>query len=154
MARASRVSVPRRASSALAAIVAAVVGWPGPGQHGAAIVDQGDVLRLQPRHGGGRQVQDGLRPLAIETRGTGHRQHDAGLRLLPVTGERFALAHHNVHAGGTHALDHTDAARQLPFHGPGLVQLLLETAGGQSVTAVEDLVPDRAARWQPVLGQQ
>ena len=129
-------------------------GLPGARQHPTPAVHHRDVLRAQARHGGGDQVQHGLRALPVQPGRAGHRQHDARLRVLAVPCERLAPGQHQVDAGRPHALQGAYGARQLPLHGAGLVDALLEAGGGQGVAAVEDLVADAAARRQAVLGQQ
>ena len=52
------------------------------------------------------------------------------------------------------ALDRADRAGELALHGAGLGDALLEAVGGQPVGAVENLVADRAARGQALLGKQ
>ena len=127
---------------------------PGAGQQVAAAVDDADILRPQARHRRGHQVQDRLHALPVHALGAGHGQHDARLRLLTVTGERFALGQYQVDARRTHAGNHPDGANQLALHRTGLADGLLELARGQAIATVEDFVADGAAGRQALLRQQ
>ena len=125
----------------------------GARQQIAARIDDGDVLRPQPGHRGGDQVEDGLDALAIQPAHAGHGQHHAGLRVLAVARERLAARQHQMHAHGADAVHGADGARDLALQRAGLVDLLLEFGGGEAVAAIEDLVADGAAGGQALLGQ-
>src|SRR5208337_3216814 len=122
----------------------------GPGEHAAAAVDDGDVLRLQAGNRGGDEVEDRLHAFAVQPRGPRHRQHHARLRRLPLARERLPPRHDEVDAGPAHAVPRADGARQLALQRPGLVDLLLELRRGERVGVVEDLVADAAAGRQAV----
>ena len=124
----------------------------GAGQHVALVVDHRDVLRPQPGHRAGHQVEDRLHALAVHLASGGDEHR--GLRLLPVARERLAARQHQMHPRRAHPADDADAAHQLALQRPRLGDLLLELAGGQAAAFVEQLVADRPAGGQAVARQQ
>jgi hypothetical protein len=71
-------------------------GQPAARQQFAPAVDDRDVLRAQPRHGGGYEVQHRLHPFAIQPLRAGHGQHHARLRFPPLAGEGLAARQHQT----------------------------------------------------------
>ncbi len=126
----------------------------GAGQQVAAGIDDGDVLRLEPGHRGGDQVQDRLHPVAVERSRTLHGEQHARLRRAGFARERRTVRQHEVDAGGAHALDRLDRAGELAFHGAGFVDAFLERGHAEHVGVVEDAVADGTARGQALAGEQ
>ena len=127
---------------------------PGTGQEIAPRIDDRNVLRAKPRHRRSDQIDDRLNAAAVEPRHAGHGQQHAGLRVLPVTGERLTFGQDQMHPGGAHPVYGADGAGQLALHRAGLVDLLLEVGCRHAVTAVEYFVSDGATGRQAVLRQQ
>jgi hypothetical protein len=82
-----------------------------------------------------------------------HGQHDAGLRVLLVAREWFAVRQDQMHAHGTDAVHGTDGACEFALHRAGLVDLLLELGGCKAIRMIEDLVADGATRGEALAGQ-
>jgi hypothetical protein len=108
-------------------------------------VHHGDVLRLQPRHAGGDQIDDRLHRLGRQRLAAGQGQHHAGLRLPPFPREGLAPRQHQVHAGPDDATHRLDGPRQLTLQRAGQLHLLVEVGRREVIAAVEDLVAGGAA---------
>ena len=119
-------------------------------QQVAAIVHDGDAVGAQRGDGGGDHVLDGL-DLALVHAAAGLEHHRGGGRLF-LLGEDLAFGDDQVNAGRFHALDGLDRARQLPFQGAQMIDVLDEGGGAEGVRLVENLIAD--ARGGQVLLRQ
>ena len=102
---------------------AGILGGP-VGKQAAGIVDDRDPLRLEPGDGGGDEMPDRPHLLGFEL--AAHLEHDRGRRLGLVAREQRALGQHQVDAGGLHAVERADGARELAFERPQAIDVLDE----------------------------
>ena len=150
-ARAMRSSVAWRSSSVDSAMARRSTGSPARASRSPRESIDRDVLRPQPGHGGGDQVQDGLHALAVQP------GRAAIVSITPACASCSSRAK-GSRCGSTrctrtraHAVDGADGAGQLALQRAGFVDALLEVGGGEAVAAVEDFVADGAAGGQPLL---
>ena len=144
----------RRTSSVVSAGAGRTDRLAGARQQVAAAVDDGDVLRPQPGHGGGDQVEDRLHAL----RGPAGRRRPWSAARRP--GRPVCSRAKGSRCGSTRCTRTARTpwmARMVRASSPSSARVSLiccwNSVAAKAVAAIEDFVADRAAGGQPLLGQ-
>ncbi len=110
------------------------------GQQIALVVDDGDASGIEPLHGGGDQMLDGVDLLAPQH--AARLDDDGAARVLRLARKELALGDDEMDARRGDTLDGLDGAGELALQRPQLVDVLHEGGGAEGVGLVEDLVAD------------
>jgi hypothetical protein len=118
------------------------------------IVHDGDPLGNQPRHGSRDQMLDRLHLAAAEPAAALHAQRNRGARLDLVAPEQLVPGQDQVHPRRADVGERGDGAREFAFECPAQIDVGQEFGRAERTGLIEDLVADRAAAGQVVLGQR